>query len=137
DGRIQTGPRQIQPGGELFVRQDLRFQSGENTQSLGIPLETTAVHGEWGQCVLTVAPERWTADVTGQPRGVHQIGVSPELHGDPTADLGDLQRVGESGTRYPADLRPLARTDHLGLTREPAQRRGMQHTSSIPGERPT
>ncbi len=110
--------------------EQLGLQPGQYPQRLGVALEPTTVHGELVQSLLTVVSEGRVADVMSQSRGLHHVRVTTQLGGDPTTDLGDLQRVGQPGPGHV----PLPRTDHLGLAREPAQRRGVQHPGTIPDE---
>src|SRR6185503_309869 len=107
----------------------------QDAQRLRVALEAAAGTGELVERAFAVVPERRVADVVREPGGVDDVGVAPEVLGDPPPDLGHLQRVREPGARRAADLRALTRPDDLRLAREPPQRRGVQHAGAVAGER--
>ncbi len=108
----------------------LGLQPGEDPQGLCVALEATTTCGDFVEDLLAVVPEGRVADVVRQSGGLHHVWVAAQLNGDPAADLGDFQRVGQPGPGYVT----LPGTDHLGLTGKPPQCRGVQHPGPVPSE---
>jgi hypothetical protein len=71
------------------------------------------------------------ADVVRQSGSLDHIWVTAQLDGDPAADLSDLQRVRQPRPRYVT----LPGADHLGLTRQSSQRRGVQDAGPVASKR--
>jgi hypothetical protein len=75
--------------------------------------------------------ERRVPEVVGQAGGVDDVRVAAEPLAHLASDLGDLDRVREAGTQKVVRTRGM----HLGLRREAAKRRRMQHARAIALER--
>ena len=80
---------------------------------------------------LAVVPERRVSEVVRERRGLGDVGVGAERAGEVARDLGDLEAVGQPV----ADEVVALRADHLGLGREPAERRGVDDARAVALER--
>ena len=129
-GGVQRRAGEVQPAAV-----DLGLQPGEDPQRLRVAFEPAAGRTELVEGPLAVVPERRVPDVMGEPGGVDDVRIAPQLLGHPTADLRHLQRVGEPRAGHAGDLGSLAGPDDLGLTRQPAQRSGVQDAGAVAGER--
>src|SRR5215470_15227522 len=90
--------RRVQGGaGEVEARaRDLRLETGEEAERLGVALEAAAGQraadiGERRERRLPVVPERRVAEVVRQARRVHQVRVAAERRAELPADLRALQ----------------------------------------------
>ena len=80
---------------------------------------------------LAVVAERRVAHVVRERGGLGEVGVAAERVGEVAGDLGDLEAVGQPVAHEVVGLRP----EHLGLGRQPAQRRGVHHPGPVALER--
>ncbi len=124
-GGIEGRPGEVQPGAD-----DLGLQPGQLAQALRIALEAAAFARRLVQRHLAVVAERRVAEIVRQAGGIDDVRIGAEPAGDLPADLGALQRMGQPGARN-AVFGLLVDPDHLGLGRQPAQRRRMQHASPV------
>ena len=88
--RVQRRARQVQARGHTSRADHLGFQSGDETQGLGVPFETANRGRSSIQGTLAVMPEGRMPEVVGQTRGIHDIRVSPQLFTELTAHLGNF-----------------------------------------------
>jgi len=108
----------------------LSLQAGQQTQGLGVALEAADISGDVVQGRLAVVAERRVAEVVSQARGVDHIRVAAQGRAELPADLGNFERV-----RQPvADEVVAVRLDHLGLGRQPPQRRRVHDPGAVSGE---
>ena len=80
---------------------------------------------------LAVVPERRVPEVVRERSRLGDVGVGAEGARQVAGDLGDLETVGEPV----ADEVVALRTDHLGLGREPAERRRVDDAGAVALER--
>ena len=103
------------------------FQPREDPQRLSVALEAPDLRRHLIERRLAVMAERRVAQVMGQARSVDDVGVAAQSSAQLAADLGDLERVGQPV----ADEVVAARSHHLGLGRQPAPTRRVQHARPI------
>ena len=74
--------------------------------------------------------ERRMAEVVAERGGLGQILVEPERAGERAGDLGDFQGVGQAG----AEMIALVEHEHLGLVRQPPERRRVDDSVAVAAE---
>ena len=129
--RVEACAGQIQTVAAAVLGDGLRLEPGQDAQGLRVALEPADVLRPVVERALAVVAERRVSEVVAEARGVDDVGREPQRGGELTADLRDLQRVREAVAR---EIRRTGRAQHLGLGGESAQRRGVEHASTIPRE---
>src|SRR5277367_6161074 len=128
--RIQPGPSQIQADAMPVQVKNFGLQAGQDPEVLRISLEAAIPRRELVEGLLAVVAVRRVPDVVGQTGHVDEVGIAAQFDRHPPADLGDLQRMRQSGTGCVSFPWP----DDLCLVREPTKRGTMQNPGAIPGE---
>ena len=128
---VEGGAGEVQPGRAAVRAEGLRLEPGQQPQRLGVPLEPAAVDRRLGEHPLAVVPERRMAEVVGEGRRLHQVGLAAQSPGEVAGDLGDLEAVGEPVADEVVGLG----ADHLGLGRQPSAGRRVHHPRTVALER--
>ena len=128
---IEGGPTEVEADTLVGLGiHDLGLESTEHAEGLGIALEAPDPLREAIELGLTVVAIGRMPQIMGEAGHLDQVGIAPQGRTELAADLGDLQGVGQARAREVRDSR-----DHdLGLSREAAQRRRVQHACTIPRE---
>lgn len=129
DRCIKAGAGQVEPGRmlPLFGEEDFWFEAGEETKCLRVAFEPSNVCRNVGQFPFARVPKRRVAEVVCKTGTVHHIGIAAEQFANLTADLRDLERVGEA--RAGEIVRPCRL--HLGLLTQAAQRGGVDDPRTV------
>ena len=90
-------------------------------------IEAAMVAHQLIELALAGMAERRVAEIMGERQGFGQVLVEPERPGDGAGDLGDLDRMGESG----AVMIALVIDEDLGLVLEPAEGGGMDDAVAV------
>ena len=128
---VERGPGQVEPDRASLGIDGLGLQPRQQSQGLGVALETTAALGQVGQRPLAVVAERWMAEVVGQRRRLDDVGMAAERPGQVAGDLGHLETVGEPVADEVVGLG----ADDLGLGGQPSRGRRMHDAGPVTLER--
>jgi hypothetical protein len=88
---VQACTGQIQTSGKTLRIKDFGLKPGQDTEVLGIALESAVRLGDLIQRALAVVSVGRMADVVGQPGHVDEVGVAAETDRHAATDLRDLQ----------------------------------------------
>ena len=107
------------------------FQRVDHAQALEVVLKACALRivrlQTIVQRILARVAKRRVAKIMCQRNGFDQILVDLQGTGNRSAQLGDLQRMGEARTKEVT----LVIQENLGLVNEPAERRGMHDAVAV------
>ncbi len=90
-------------------------------------VEPTGIGERRGQRVLPGMTERRMAEIVGKTERLGQILVQPERASHGSADLGDLDRMGQPDAKMIA----VRSNEYLGLIPQPAEGSGMDDAVAV------
>ena len=125
--RIEGRAGEVEARGLAAFSDDLRFEPRDQSERLGVALESPAVGGEIVEDAFAVVPEGRVAEVVAQAGGVDDVGVGSELFAEFAPDLGDFEGVGEAG----ADEVVGGGPQDLGLLAQAAKARGVEDARPV------
>ena len=128
---VERGPGQVEPDRAAVRVDGLGLEPGQQPQGLGVALEAAARLAQLGERPLAVVAERRVAEVVRQGGRLGDVGLAAERARQVAGDLGHLEAVGQPVADEVVGLRP----DHLGLGRQPPERRGVDDPGPVALER--
>jgi hypothetical protein len=118
-GEVQSVERRIAP-----------LEHGHHPQRLRIVIEAAAGGEAAIERALAGMAERGMSEVVGERQRLRQILVEPERARERARNLGDLQRMGQTGAKVIA----FVKDENLGLIREPPEGARMDDAVAIAAE---
>ena len=124
---VETGPSEIDAHRATGLIKGLGLQAGEDPKGLGVSLEAPDLTGDDVECLLSVVPIGWMAQVVGQAGGVDDVGIASQRLTEGAPHLRHLERVCEPGAHEVVGRWP----QHLSLGAQAPQCRGVQDSGPV------